>query len=224
MTFSIVARCHRTNQFGLAVASSSPAVSARCSHVQSGVGAVASQNITDPRLGKRILESLEAGLNAEAAVTSVTGKSNQIEYRQLVVVDKTGKTAVYSGLNTLGINADCKSKNVAAAGNLLANKLVPEVMVSKFNANTGHLGDRLLAALKAGLDVGGEEGKINSAGLLIADKHEWPFVDLRCDWTEDCPITTIVKAWHIYKPQMEDYVTRALNPKSAPSFGVPGEQ
>ncbi|PKP74850.1 MAG: DUF1028 domain-containing protein, partial [Alphaproteobacteria bacterium HGW-Alphaproteobacteria-6] len=56
MTFSLVARCAETGMFGVAISSSSPAVAARCAHARAGVGAVASQNVTDPRLGPRILD------------------------------------------------------------------------------------------------------------------------------------------------------------------------
>ena len=61
MTFSLVGRCARTGMLGIAVSSSSPAVAARCAHVRAGVGAVGSQNVTDPRLGPRLLDRLAAG-------------------------------------------------------------------------------------------------------------------------------------------------------------------
>ena len=64
MTFSIVARCARTGQFGMAISSSSPAVAARCAHIRAGVGAVASQNITDPALGPLVLDQMEQVLLA----------------------------------------------------------------------------------------------------------------------------------------------------------------
>ena len=96
-------------------------------------------------------------------------------------------------------------------------------MVTAFHDTKGHLGDRLIAAMRAGLDAGGEAGDVHSAGLLIVDNQDWPLAELRCDWTEDCPIAAIVAAWDVYKPQMNDYVTRALNPDSAPSYGVPGD-
>ena len=96
-------------------------------------------------------------------------------------------------------------------------------MVTAFHDTKGHLGDMLIAAMQAGLDAGGEAGEVHSAGLLIVDNQSWPLVELRCDWTEDCPIAAISAAWDVYKPQMNDYVTRALNPDSAPSYGVPGD-
>ncbi|RMD88698.1 MAG: DUF1028 domain-containing protein, partial [Alphaproteobacteria bacterium] len=82
----------------------------------------------------------------------------------------------------------------------------------------------LLAALRAGLEAGGEAGPVHSAGLLVVDEQPWPLADLRCDWTEGCPIAAVEKAWEIYKPQMQDYVLRALDPRRAPSYGVPGDE
>ena len=97
-------------------------------------------------------------------------------------------------------------------------------MVAAFHATGGLLGDRLIAAMQAGLAAGGEAGDLHSAGLLIVDQQQWPLVDLRCDWTTYCPIAAVATAWEIYKPQMDDYLTRALNPTSAPSYAVPGDQ
>ena len=76
----------------------------------------------------------------------------------------------------------------------------------------------------AGLAAGGEAGPVHSAGMKLVDKVSWPVADLRCDWTEDCPIEAIATAWDIYKPQLDAYVQRALDPREAPSYGVPGDQ
>ena len=223
MTFSIVGRCDATGQFGIAVSSSSPAVAARCAYARAGIGAVASQNITDPRLGSHTLDAMASGLNADAAISSILATASHTSYRQLLAVDNAGHTAIFSGRKSLGINAECQSQNAAAAGNLLANITIPESMVTAYHQTNGHIGDRLLAAMFAGLSAGGEAGDVRSAGLLIVDREEWPLADLRCDWTDDCPIATISTAWGIYKPQMDDYVARALNPDNAPSYGVPGD-
>ena len=223
MTFSILGKCAATGQFGMAVSSSSPAVAARCAHARAGVGAVASQNVTDPRLGTHVLDAMAHGMDADAAIASVIATTNHTAFRQLLAIDHSGQTAIFSGTNTLGIHAEYQSQDAAAAGNLLANTTIPESMVTAFHDTEGHLGDRLIAAIRAGLDAGGEDGVVNSAGLLIVDDQDWPLAELRCDWTEDCPINSISAAWDVYKPQMNDYVTRALRPDSAPSYGVPGD-
>ena len=77
-------------------------------------------------------------------------------------------------------------------------------------------------ALKAGLDAGGEVGPVHSAGLLVVDKLKWPVVNLRVDWS-DHPIEDLDQLWTLYEPQVEAYVSRALDPGGAPSYGVPGE-
>jgi uncharacterized Ntn-hydrolase superfamily protein len=224
MTFSLIARCARTGQFGMVVSSSSPAVAARCAHVRAGVGAVASQNVTDPELGPLILDALGRGADAPRALAEVCRNRPYLDYRQLMVVDPEGRTAIHSGAMALGIWAEAQGRDCAAGGNLLANAGVPAAMVAAFVAATGHLGDRLLASLRAGLEAGGEAGPVHSAGLKIAGRLSWPLADLRCDWTEDCPIAAIETAWQVYKPQMDAYVQRALDPTAAPSYGVPGDE
>jgi uncharacterized Ntn-hydrolase superfamily protein len=222
MTFSIVARCARTGQVGMAISSSSPAVAARCAHVRAGVGAVASQNITDPALGPLVLDQLEAGLSASKALEAVTTGRAFIDYRQLLVVDRDGQTGVHSGRQVLGVWGEARATDCAAGGNLLAGELVPLAMVQAFAGSQGHLGERLLRALEAGLAAGGEAGPVQSAGLKVADRLAWPLVDLRIDWAED-PIGMLRAAWEVYAPQMHAYVQRAEDPTRAPSFGVPGD-
>ncbi len=223
MTFSLVARCAQTGMFGMAISSSSPAVAARCAYARAGVGAVASQNVTDPSLGPKTLDLMEQGASAEVAVRQITGEATHIAYRQLLAIDRNGTTAIHSGQNVLGNWNEAQGRDVASGGNLLAHDCVPAAIVSAFEDATGHLGGRLIAALRAGLAAGGEAGPVHSAGLMLVDEVSWPVADLRCDWTEDCPIEAVATAWDVYKPQLDDYVRRALDPSAAPSYGVPGD-
>jgi uncharacterized Ntn-hydrolase superfamily protein len=223
MTFSIVARCGRTGQFGMAISSSSPAVAARCAHVRAGVGAVASQNVTDPALGPLVLDALAAGLPAVEALKAVTEGRPHIDYRQLLVVDRTGATAIHSGRQVLGVWGEARGLDCAAGGNLLAGPDIPAAMVAAFEAASGHLGERLMRALEAGVAAGGEAGPVHSAGLKVADRLSWPLVDLRIDWAED-PVGMLRAAWEVYAPQMAAYVQRAEDPTGAPKYGVPGDE
>ncbi|QYK42685.1 MAG: DUF1028 domain-containing protein [Paracoccaceae bacterium] len=224
MTFSLVARCARTGQFGMVISSSSPAVAARCAHVRAGVGVVASQNVTDPALGPLLLDAMAAGKCAADAMAEVTHGRDFIDYRQLLAVDRQGGVAIHSGAQVLGLWGEARGPDCAAGGNLLADPAVPAAMVAAFGDATGHLGDRLMAAVQAGLAAGGEAGPVHSAGMKIADRLSWPLVDLRVDWTEDCPIAALRAAWAVYRPQMAAYVQRAEDPTRAPSYGVPGDQ
>lgn len=223
MTFSLVARCEETGMFGMAISSSSPAVAARCAYARAGVGAVASQNVTDPTLGPLALDLMQGGMSAAEAIAGIRDLGRFIEYRQVLAVDAQGCTAIHSGPKSLGIWTQAEAQNVASGGNLLANESVPQAIVDGFLAAKGHIGDRLIAAMRAGLAAGGEAGPVHSAGMLIVDKVSWPVAELRCDWTEGCPIENIATAWDVYKPQLDAYIQRALDPREAPSYGVPGD-
>ena len=97
-------------------------------------------------------------------------------------------------------------------------------MAAAFTASTGHLGDRLLIAMQAALDAGGEAGPIHSAGMKLVREVAWPVADLRVDWTEGDPIAELAALWKLYAPQLDAYVTRAIDPRQAPSYGVPGDE
>lgn len=222
MTFSIVARCADTGMFGAAVSSSSPAVAARCVYARAGAGAATSQNVTDPVLGTMMLDLLEQGRDAREAVEQAATSTPYQEYRQLTAVDSRGNAFVHTGSRALGTSASCAAEDVACAGNLLANRDIPQEMVESYQLSEGHIADRLLEALRTALRAGGEEGPVRSAGLMVVDKVPWPIIDLRVDWDED-PIEKLAEVWSIYRPQVEDYVTRALNPADAPGYGVPGD-
>lgn len=224
MTFSIAARCARTKRFGISVSSSSPCVAARCAHARAGVGAVGTQNITDPTLGPDGLDLL-ADMSAPDALAWLMRDAAHIDYRQITMIDSDGLTAAFSGPMTLGVHGTAEAKNVVAAGNLLSSKSIPDKMVAAFLADeTADLGDRILFAMKTALTEGGEEGPVHSAGMLIVDEVRWPVADLRVDWHDTDPIGELEKLWTLWKPQANDYVTRALDPSTAPAYGVPGDE
>lgn len=223
MTFSIAGRCSRTGQLGLAIASSSPAVAARCAHARAGTGAVCSQNVTDPRLGPAALDLLALGATAAEAAAILAATRPHMAHRQLVVVDASGRTAIHTGEKALGLHATAQGRDAAAAGNLLANEGVPAAMVAAFETAEGALPARLVAALAAGLGAGGEAGPVHSAGLLVVGTVAWPIVDLRVDWDETDPIGRLAALWQLYAPQLDAYVTRGLDPTQAPRYGVPGD-
>ena len=233
MTFSIVAHCPRTDMAGVAITTSSICVGSRCPHVLAGAGAVTTQNVTDPSIGPEVLAHLAAGAPAEVALAAVMTDRPHSDYRQVAVVDLAGNVAHVTGAHILGTNAGASGADMGvgtgtgcvAAGNLLSSRDVPTAMVASFSAGADlHLADRLLTALQAGIDAGGEEGPTHSAALLVAHCNSWPLVDLRVDWTEECPGLVLRRLWDAYEPQMEAYNLRALDPSAAPSYGVAGDE
>lgn len=225
MTFSIVGRCRETGQLGIAISSSSIAVGARCAWLRAGVGAVATQNVTLPAHGPNILdllasESLEPAQALKRALASDAGR----EHRQVAVVDALGRTALFTGSEALGTHNAVAGAQCVAAGNLLTDIDVIEAMIRTFESTEGALPDRLLAAMHAAMARGGEAGPVHSAALKVVSALPWPIVDLRVDWAEVDPIGALDGLWQAYRPQMQDYLTRALDPTAAPSYGVPGDE
>jgi uncharacterized Ntn-hydrolase superfamily protein len=213
MTFSIVGRCQRTGMVGMAISTSSIAVTGRCVWVRGQVGAVATQNITDPTLGTRILDLMAGGAPADRAVEQAAAETPHRVWRQLSAIDSRGRTGHCTGSKAAPVAASEIGRDCVAAGNILANAKVPAAMARRFESETGiHLAERLLLALEAGLAAGSEHGPVHSAGLLVAHEQAWPIVNLRIDWAEDGPIAQLRALWQAYEPQMQDYLTRALDP------------
>jgi uncharacterized Ntn-hydrolase superfamily protein len=224
MTFSIAGHCAKSGAFGVAITTSSIAVGARCPHARAGVGAVATQNVTDPNLGPMLLDLMAQGLSARDSIDSIIRDRPYIEFRQLTAVDRNGQSASWSGKNILGTHGVSEQKDWVAAGNLLKHASLPKVMTDTFAANADqHLAERLLRSLEAGLNSGGEEGPVHSAALIVCHEQAFPLVSLRVDWDDDDPIRTLRKLWEDYKPQMGAYLQRAIDPTQAPSYGVPGD-
>ncbi|WP_129139599.1 DUF1028 domain-containing protein [Modicisalibacter coralii] len=223
MTFSIAARCAETGETGCAVSSSSICVAARCAFAGPN-GAVLTQNVTNPALGPKGLELMAGGHSPQETLQQLLAGEAAPEYRQLLLIDGQGRTAVYDGDNALGVVGRADGVDCVAAGNLLADAKVPQAMVEAFEQSEGPLAERLLVAMEAGLAAGGEAGPVYSAGLVVARPDEpWPVINLRIDWAE-APIAGLRELWSRYAPQLEDYVARARKPDAAPSYGVPGDQ
>lgn len=224
MTFSIAGRCAKSGAFGVAITTSSIAVGARCPYARAHVGAVATQNITDPNLGPLLLDMMSEGLSASDSIQRIIKDRPNIQYRQLTAVDRHGNSASFSGQHILGTHGVSEQKDCVAAGNLLRDAGLPAAMTTAFAGNSGeHLAERLLRALEAGVAAGGEEGPVHSAALIVHHTEAFPLVSLRVDWDDENPIAKLRRLWEDYKPQMGAYLQRAIDPTQAPSYGVPGD-
>jgi uncharacterized Ntn-hydrolase superfamily protein len=224
MTFSLVARDAATGSFGIVICSSSPAVASRCAHARASVGVVASQNITNPALGPRVLDSLAGGSDADTALKAALAHEQFPDYRQLTAVDIRGNTAVHSGSQSLGVHTHAQGDQAAAAGNLLKDeRVIFELLAGYTHSASAAFEERLLDGLRAALAAGGEEGPVRSAGLVVVEDVPWPVTDLRVDYADD-PIGDLAELWQLWKPQKDDYRIRGIDPTRAPSYGVPGDQ
>jgi uncharacterized Ntn-hydrolase superfamily protein len=223
MTLSLTVYEPSTGAFGSVICSSSPAVASRCQHLRAGIGAVATQMVTNPALGGAALDAIASGESAASALAAALVTDRHSAYRQLVVVDRHGSPAVHTGAKSLGIHAESLGKHEAAAGNMLARaKVIDALRIGYLDSNADTLEERLLAGLAAGLEAGGEAGPVHSAGLAVVEDVPWAVTDLRVDWHEN-PLEELRALWELWRPQKQDYRTRGLDPRDAPSYGVPGD-
>jgi uncharacterized Ntn-hydrolase superfamily protein len=223
MTFSLVARDRATGAFGIVICSSSPAVASRCAHTRATVGVVASQNVTNPALGSRVLVALAGGSDADGALKAALAHEQFPDYRQLTVVDVHGNTAVHSGPHSLGVHTHVQGDQAVAAGNLLAHeRVIAELLAGYAESASAAFEERLLDGLRAALAAGGEAGPVHSAGLVVAEDVPWPVTDLRVDYADD-PIADLAALGRLWKPQKNDYRVRGVDPTRAPTYGVPGD-
>lgn len=216
MTFSLVGMCRRTGMFGAAVTTSSINVGARCPWARAGVGAVLTQHRTDARLGPRGLDLLEGEAAAGEVIASLTSDDPTIGWRQLAVIDRTGGTAWYHGDRIASVHAAAEGDGCCAIGNIIRSERIPAAMVEAFEAAPDeHLAERLLLAVEAGLAAGGEPKQVKSAALLVVDDQPFPLVDLRVE-LDRAPLAELRFLWEVYRPRMEVFVTRAVDPDSVP--------
>lgn len=185
MTYSIVARDPATGQFGVACATGGPVVGSLVPHVRSGVGAIATQSSTNPFLGMDGLKMLQAGGATDAVLDDLIGMDAGREKRQCIMIGVAGRPATWTG-NLAEAAADhIAGADFAVAGNMLATRDVLVKMASAFEAGTGQsLADRLLLALAAAEDAGGDKRGTKSAALKVCAGFEYPSTDIRADWSD----------------------------------------
>lgn len=181
-TFSITARCHRTGELGIAVATKFISVGMLCSFVKNNVGAIASQAYINPYLGIWGLEYLAKGHSAQETLEFLKSKDEGIEYRQLGIVDNKGESAAFTGGNSDTWHGHLTGPNYALAGNRLVSVETLEAMRDSFECDDNlPLSKRLLLALSAGEAAGGDRSGHQSAALKVYGASDFALLDLRVD-------------------------------------------
>lgn len=199
MTFSIAARCPRTGMLGVATASKALAAGALVPYCRAGVGAIASQSFVNPYLGIDGLELLAQGLPAERALEHLVRADRGRDLRQLAIVDRDGRVAAYTGARCIPWAGHVSGAGYVCLGNILAGQHVVEAMARAFEASPHEeLPERLLRALEAGQEAGGDRRGRQSAGLLVVHQEEYPWCDLRVDDHPD-PIPELRRIYEVFQ-------------------------
>lgn len=181
MTYSILARDPHTGAFGAAVASRFFAVGALCTYAAGGVGALSTQALINPAYGPDGMTLLRDGIAADDVVTRLIAQDPGRDQRQLHVIDSAGHTARHTGPGCVDWAGHAAGPGVSVAGNMLAGPGVIEAMLHGFAAAAGSLAERLLAALQAGEDAGGDKRGKQSAALRVHRADPYPDLDIRAD-------------------------------------------
>lgn len=188
-TFSIVARDEKTGEIAVGVQSHWFSVGTSVSWAEAGVGAVATQSFTNKSFGIRGLALLKQGKTAQEALDILLSDDSGKEVRQVGIVDSKGNVANFTGKNCVDFAGQLQGKNFAVQSNMMLNDKVPMAMKTAFEANSKlPLAERVLEALKAAQNVGGDiRGKQSAAILVVKGEamgkpwDENHLVDLRVD-------------------------------------------
>lgn len=202
-TFSIVARDPVTGALGAAVSTARLAVGNRVIHVEHNVGAIATQANTNPLLAKEALQRLQNGVTAKDALDAVLQADEKRDERQLSIIDAKGNVAAFTGTKPDDYKNHIIGKDFIVAGNILVGKETLEAMASAFDALKGTLADRVMAALEAGQQAGGDRrGKISAAIVVVnqapSSNGYAKNIDLRIDSSKD-PVAELRVLYDAYK-------------------------
>jgi uncharacterized Ntn-hydrolase superfamily protein len=211
-TFSLIGRCERTGMLGVAIATSEMAVGSRCIHVAPSVGAVVCQASTNPRLGFLGLNLMRAGYSAPRALEEIAASDTHVERRQLGCLDVSGHAAGRTGTGNKPWAGHRAQPNVVAAANAVVGAGVVDAMFSSFGSKPERpLWERLLSALEAGKQAGGQPDGEQSAGLYVVDREPFALVDLRVDLHPE-PVRELRRLADRYFPLVGYYSLRPFNP------------
>lgn len=183
-TYSIVGRDPATGELGAAVQSHWFAVGPIVPWVRGGVGAVATQSIASPAYGPRLLDRLAAGEGAQEALDTLLAQDELARFRQVAVIGAGGEIATHTGTACIDFAGHEAGADFSAQANMMASRDVWPAMAAAFAAASGPLARRLLAALKAAEDAGGDARGRQSSALVVGrpDAEPWELaVDVRVD-------------------------------------------
>ena len=215
-TFTILGRCSRTGALGVVTATGEMAVGSRVPFVEDGAGAVATQALTDPRLGRKGLKLLREGCSATETLERLAASDPHIDARQLGIVDNKGNVAARTGSNNSDWKGHIAKDGFVSMGNRLVGESVVHAMAKCFRSTAeAPIWERLMFSIEAGRDAGGQQEGQRSAAIYVCDGLDYPLVDLRAD-DYDEPINELRRLYDLYVPRIPYYRRRAADPTVGP--------
>jgi uncharacterized Ntn-hydrolase superfamily protein len=195
-TMSIIARDPQTGELGVAVESHYFSVGPVCPWAEAGVGAVATQATAEPLYGQLGLDMMRYGKDAPAVLKALLAADSASQTRQVAMIDVRGNVAAHTGSRTTSAAGHLIGKNYSVQGNTMSSEKVWPAMAKVFDQKTGDLADRLLAALEAGQEAGGDIRGQQTAAIIVVSgtstRRPWKdrIFDLRVEDSPE-PITEL---------------------------------
>jgi uncharacterized Ntn-hydrolase superfamily protein len=219
VTFSIVARCPHSGQFGIAAATGVPAVGKLLTHAAPGIGAIATQARLNPYIGIDGLRELAEGWSAAEVRAARLRADPEPAVRQFAVIDRTGATAVHTGAECLAWAGSLEGPGYSIQGNRLTGAdVLPAVAAAFLRHADAPLADRLMEALDAGDAMGGDAETEVSATIYVVDREEYPLWDIRVDEHRH-PIRELRRLHGIFRRELLPEMAKM--PKRPAGAGVP---
>lgn len=204
-TFSIVAYDTGTGTCGVAMSTRMPAIGGLAVFARAGAGAIATQALINPLLGADGLELLRHH-SAEETLSRVRETDPAMEGRQVAVVDASGGAAAHTGSETHPWSGHRLGNGYAVAGNTLVDGGTVEAMAERFeDSGASPLAERLLTALEAGQEAGGDRRGKQSAALYVHSGQPYPYVDLRVDEHAE-PVAELRRVHEVAKRELGPFV------------------
>ena len=226
MTYTIIGCCPRTGRLGVGIATYSLAVGSYCPSVKAGVGALSTQANVNPGLGPLAIRLLELGHSPTRVLEELHADDGQIAYRQIGIVDRNGVAVAHTGEFTRTWAGHKLGDGYVSMGNVLAGEPVVEAIAAAFEAaEERELDERLLVALEAGRDAGGQQNAAGehlterSAGLIVHARQTYAELDLRVDVHDDA-VTELRRIHGVYAPYRPYYHARHVTPEKIPAQDV----
>jgi uncharacterized Ntn-hydrolase superfamily protein len=220
MTYTVIARCERTGQLGIGIATYSIGVGLYCNGVSSNAGVTMSQAFVNQGNNTLALRLLAQGFTPAYVLEELRANDRDEAYRQIAVVDREGRAAAYSGPKTRGYSGHHIGSGYVAMGNVLAGPEVVDAIAAGFEAEPeAPLERRMLRAIEAGRDAGGQSGNDGhlterSAALLVYGQHDYAELDIRVD-LHDAAVDELRRNFEEYELYRGYYRDRGRNPRDA---------